>query len=83
MHKAFLKSMAACESTLRPGFMIGEIFDAYERTCDKAWMRNYRMNATGYIMGATFLPNWMDWPMFINGSKILIEMNMFFYIYFN
>ena len=27
-------------------------------------MQAYRMNATGYSLGTTFAPNWMDWPMF-------------------
>ena len=26
------------------------------------------MNATGYSLGTTFAPNWMDWPMFYHGN---------------
>ena len=28
----------------------------------------HRMNATGYSLGTTFAPNWMDWPMFYHGN---------------
>ena len=81
MYEVCLESMEACETTLRPGNTIGEVFDAYARTCDKAGMRAYRMNATGYSMGTTFSPSWMDWPMFFHGSKILIEKNMVFFLH--
>ena len=26
------------------------------------------MSATGYSLGTTFAPNWMDWPMFYHGN---------------
>ena len=81
MHEVCLESMDECESTLRPKNSIGEVFDAYARTCDKAGMKAYRMNATGYSMGTTFSPNWMDWPMFFHGNKILIEKNMVFFLH--
>ena len=81
MHAVCLKAMEACESSLLPGSTIGDVFDAYAKTCDNAGMRNFRMNATGYSMGTTFSPNWMDWPMFINGSNILIEKNMVFFLH--
>jgi len=81
MHGVCLEAMEACEFTLRPGNVIGDVFDAYARTCDNAGMRSFRMNATGYSMGNTFSPSWMDWPMFIHGSKILIEKNMVFFLH--
>ena len=36
MHGVCLEAMAACESALRPGYSIGEVFDAYARTCDNS-----------------------------------------------
>jgi len=27
-------------------------------------------NATGYSLGTTFAPNWMDWPMFYHGNPL-------------
>ena len=28
------------------------------------------MNATGYSLGATFAPNWMDWPLLYHGNPV-------------
>jgi Xaa-Pro dipeptidase len=35
-------------------------YDAYARVCDTAGMGAHRLNATGYSLGTTFAPNWMD-----------------------
>jgi len=45
------------------------VFDAHARVLDAAGYRQHRMNATGYSLGATFAPNWMDWPMFYHGNS--------------
>jgi len=81
MHAVCLEAMAACESALSPGNPIGEVFDAYARTCDNFGMRKHRLNATGYSMGTTFSPNWMDWPMFYHGNQVLAEKNMVFFLH--
>ncbi len=81
MHNVCLESMEACESVLRPGSAIGEVFDAYARTCDNSGMKAHRLNATGYSMGTTFSPNWMDWPMFYQGNQVIAEKNMVFFLH--
>jgi Xaa-Pro dipeptidase len=81
MHKVTMDAMKACEEALKPGRPIGEVFDAYARTCDNAGMQAHRLNATGYSMGATFAPNWMDWPMFYHGNPIVAEPNMVFFLH--
>ena len=81
MHAVCLEAMTACESALHPGIPIGEVFDAYARTCDNSGMRKHRLNATGYSMGTTFSPNWMDWPMFYHGNQVLAEKNMVFFLH--
>ena len=81
MHGVCLEAMASCESALRPGNSIGEVFDAYARTCDNSGMQKHRLNATGYSMGTTFSPNWMDWPMFYHGNQVLAEKNMVFFLH--
>ena len=44
------------------------------RTCDNLLeCRAHRLNATGYSLGATFSPNWMDWPMFYHGNQVIAE----------
>ena len=74
-------AMQASMEALRPGHPIGEVFDAYAQTCDAAGMHDHRLNATGYSLGATFAPNWMDWPMFYHGSTVLAKPNMVFFLH--
>ena len=68
MHKVAVEALDACKAALKPGRPIGEVFDAYARVCDDAGYRDARMNATGYSLGTTYAPNWMDWPMFYHGN---------------
>src|SRR5579862_970403 len=68
MHRVAVDALEACKAALLPGRPIGEVFDAYARVVDKAGYQAYRMNATGYSLGTTFAPNWMDWPMFYHGN---------------
>jgi Xaa-Pro dipeptidase len=81
MHAVCLDAMDACLHALRPGEPIGSVFDAYARTCDAAGMRDHRMNATGYSLGATYAPNWMDWPMFYAGNPAVAEPDMVFFLH--
>lgn len=81
LHGAALDAMRACLETLKPGRPIGEVFDAYANVCDAAGMREHRLNATGYSLGATFAPNWMDWPMFYHGNPVQAHPNMVFFLH--
>ena len=81
MHEVCLEAMEACELALRPGKAIGEVFDAYAHSCDSAGMQSHRLNATGYSLGVTFSPNWMDWPMFYHGNQVIVEINMVFFLH--
>ncbi len=81
MHVVCLAAMDACELALRSGKPIGSVFDAYASTCDAAGMRAHRLNATGYSLGATFSPNWMDWPMFYHGNPVEAETGMVFFLH--
>ncbi|UCH21347.1 MAG: aminopeptidase P family protein [Deltaproteobacteria bacterium] len=76
MHQVAVEAMQACTAALKPDHPIGEVFDAYAKTCDAAGMRAHRLNATGYSLGATFAPNWMDWPMFYRGNPVPTQPNM-------
>lgn len=68
MHAACVEAMAACLDALRPGRPLGEVFDAYARVLDAHGHRANRFNATGYGLGTTFAPNWMDYPMLFHGQ---------------
>ncbi len=81
MHKVCLAAMAACQSALQPGEPVGKVFDAYAHTTDKAGMAAHRLNACGYSMGASFAPNWMDWPMFYADNPTIAEPGMVFFLH--
>jgi Xaa-Pro dipeptidase len=81
MHTVTIDAMDACLEALKPGRPIGEVFDAYAHVCDAAGMRNHRLNATGYSLGTTFAPNWMDWPMFYHGNPVIAAENMVFFLH--
>ena len=81
MHVVTTDAMDACMHALRPGRPIGEVFDAYARVCDAAGMKDHRMNATGYCLGTTFAPNWMDWPMFYHNNPVIAAPNMVFFLH--
>ena len=79
MHEACVEALTNCENKLKPGNKIGEVFDIHAKTFDDRGFKNARMNACGYSLGATFSPNWMDWPMLYTGNPYLIQSgNVFF-----
>src|SRR5258708_31827392 len=80
MHKAAVESLHAAEAALRPGRPIGEVFDAHAEVLDRAGYQKCRMNATGYSLGTTFAPNWMDWPMFYHGNPVEAAAGRVFFI---
>ncbi len=81
MYAVTMDAMTACMEALKPGRPIGEVFDAYARVCDAVGMQAHRLNATGYSMGTTFAPNWMDWPMFYHGNPVIAAPNMVFFLH--
>ncbi len=81
MHKVSVDALEACKAALKPGRLIGEVFDAHARVLDDAGYRAHRMNATGYSLGTTYAPNWMDWPMFYHGNPEPAAPGMVFFIH--
>jgi Xaa-Pro aminopeptidase len=81
MHKVAVDALEACKAALKPGRPIGEVFDAHARALDAAGYRKHRMNATGYSLGTTYAPNWMDWPMFYHGNPEPAAPGMVFFIH--
>lgn len=81
MHKVAVDALEACKAALKPGRPIGEVFDAHARVLDQAGYEKHRMNATGYSLGTTYAPNWMDWPMFYHGNPVLAAPNQVFFIH--
>ena len=81
MHAACVEALSACKQALKPGRPMGEVFDAHARVFDAAGYGDHRLNACGYSMGATFSPNWMDWPMFYAGNPVEIVPDMVFFLH--
>ncbi|MFQ5785529.1 MAG: M24 family metallopeptidase [Alphaproteobacteria bacterium] len=81
MHRACCEALAASKEALRPGRPVGAVFDAHARVFDAAGYREHRLNACGYSMGATFAPNWMDWPMFYAGNPVIARPGMVFFLH--
>jgi Xaa-Pro dipeptidase len=81
MHKVALDALEACKAALVPGRPIGEVFDAHAAVLDAAGYQKHRMNATGYSLGATFAPNWMDWPMLYHANPEIARPGMVFFIH--
>src|SRR5690242_20539651 len=81
MHAAAVEALHAAEAALKPGRPIGEVFDAHARVLDARGHRAHRLNATGYSLGTTFAPNWMDWPMFYHGNPVEAASGMVFFIH--
>ena len=81
MHAACKEALLACEEALKPGEPIGKVFDAHAQVFDRLGLREHRLNACGYSLGALFQPNWMDWPMLYTGNPVIAEPGMVFFIH--
>ncbi len=81
MHRAARGALDACEAALRPCRAMHEVFDTHARVLDDAGFETHRLNACGYSLGATFAPNWMDWPMFHAGNPVVIAPGMVFFLH--
>lgn len=74
-------ALSAATAALGSGRCVGDAFAAHARVLDAARMRPHRLNACGYSLGATFPPNWMDWPMLYARNPVVAEPGMVFFIH--
>lgn len=81
LYKAAREALQASEQALRPGKTVADVFEAHATKLDKAGLNAYRLNACGYSLGATYAPNWMDWPMVYSGNPVVIEPGMVFFLH--
>ena len=79
MDGACRAALAACENVMRPGHTAGDVFAAHARVMDEHGMRDHRLNACGYSLGAKFTPTWMDYPMFYAGNPARLAPNHVFF----
>jgi Xaa-Pro dipeptidase len=78
---AVREALEAMTQALAPGRPVGEVDDAHRRVLDAAGLEEHRFAACGYSLGATFSPNWMDWPMLFSGNPVLAEPSMIFFLH--
>jgi Xaa-Pro dipeptidase len=81
MHAACAEALGAAEAALRPGEPFGGVFEAHAATLDARGLRAHRLHACGYSLGATFAPNWMDWPMLHAGQAVPAQPGMVLFIH--
>ena len=79
MLEACSDALRAVEGALVPGNTAGDVFDAHAAAMDGHGMRDHRMNACGYSLGAKFTPSWMDWPMFYTANDAVLGPGMVFF----
>ncbi len=79
MNDACQAALAAVEEKMRPGHCAGDVFDAHAKAMDAHGMKDHRLNACGYALGAKFTPSWMDFPMFFHGNETELAENMVFF----
>jgi len=79
MDEACREALAAVEEQLVPGRTAGDVFAAHARVMDAHGMKDHRLNACGYSLGAKFTPSWMDSPMFYKDNPVAIGPGMVFF----
>ena len=81
LYEICIEALNACESKLKVGSTAGDVFEQHRLIIDKTKYKSARLNACGYSLGATFAPNWMDWPMLYENNPILLDKNQVFFMH--
>jgi Xaa-Pro dipeptidase len=81
MHAAAVEALEACESAIRPGDPMGNVFDAHARVLDARGLGHARLNACGYGMGAVYNPIWVDFPMFYQGNPLPMQVGNVYFLH--
>lgn len=79
MHEAAVESLMSVREACRPGAVVGDMFEQYARVAEKFGMREFRLNACGYSLGATYPPTWMDGALICRGNTTPVEQDMVFF----
>jgi len=79
MDAAAREALAAVEEQMVPGRTAGDVFAAHARVMDAHGMKDHRLNACGYSLGAKFTPSWMDSPMFYKDNPVEVRPGMVFF----
>ena len=79
VHDAAVEAHHASVAKLRVGNTFGDVFDAYAAVASRRHLGHY--GATGYSLGTTFPPTWMDWPMFWPGNEEPLQTGMVLFVH--
>jgi Xaa-Pro dipeptidase len=79
LHETAVEAHHASAAMLKPGKTFGDVYDAYAKVVSKARLKH--LTATGYSLGTTFPPTWMDWPMFWHGNDEPIRAGMVLFVH--
>ncbi len=72
LHEASVAALDATCASLVPGKTFGQAFAEHARVMDDFGLSEHRLNASGYSLGTTFTPTWMDWPMMYQDNPVQI-----------
>ena len=81
MHAAAVEALEACETAIRPGCPMGDVYDAHARVFDAHGLSHARLQACGYGMGAVYNPIWVDFPMFHQGNPLIMQQGQVFFLH--
>ena len=79
MHEACLDALTSVQATLRPGNTVGDVFKAHADAYTRHGYGHAFLKACGYTMGATWAPSWMEHPMIVGDSTMVLQPNMTFF----
>lgn len=81
MHAAAAEALIACETAIRPGAPMGDVYDAHAKVFDANGLGHARLQACGYGMGAVYNPIWVDFPMFYEGNPLEMQVGQVFFLH--
>lgn len=81
MLEASIEALEACETAIRPGAPMGDVYAAHAAVFDARGLGHARLQACGYGMGAVFAPIWVDFPMFYEGNPLIMQANQVFFLH--
>jgi Xaa-Pro aminopeptidase len=81
MQDAGAEALSACETAIRPGAAMGDVYDAHAQVFDAHGFGHARLQACGYGMGAVYNPIWVDFPMFYKGNPLEMQAGQVFFLH--
>ena len=81
MQAAAEEALLACEAAIRPGALMGAVYDAHAKVFDAHGLGHAKLQACGYGMGAVYTPIWVDFPMFYRGNPLKMQQSQVFFLH--